>query len=389
MSVLQPNPKIAYTSNPWILALSPVTQLQVLASIFTELEFHALIIRQAQHAEWCADGFFLITLEVKKGWVQRYSLACLVNEILIALPVSGQIGWVAANTVGIMAHASQLQELLDVLRGYPNNRPLLASAHVMDMYQFPRDWQNYINNYPNFAARYAPEAISSGIAPAPTMSPMPGIGWKRLMDITISGTMLLLLSPLLLLLSAYIALISPGPVFFTQQRFGYAGTLFTMWKFRSMHVNVNTAIHQQHLAELIKSQAGAEQPMKKLDSQNKQIIPLGRLIRKTSLDELPQLFNVFWGNMSLVGPRPPIQYEVEEYLDWHYGRFNAPPGMTGLWQVSGKNYLRFSQMARLDIQYARWCSFWLDLDILLRTPGVVLSLALEKTRNPARQTSSS
>jgi lipopolysaccharide/colanic/teichoic acid biosynthesis glycosyltransferase len=151
---------------------------------------------------------------------------------------------------------------------------------------------------------------------------------------------------------------------------------FTMWKFRTIKVNTDTAIHQRHLAKLINGAAhndkSSAEPMTKLD-EKLEMIPFGKILRQTCIDELPQLINVLRGEMSLVGPRPPIPYEVDEYLHWHKGRIDAVPGMTGLWQVSGKNKLTFREMTCLDIQYWKKKSLWLDIKILLMTPGVILS----------------
>ncbi|MBE7558919.1 sugar transferase [bacterium] len=206
--------------------------------------------------------------------------------------------------------------------------------------------------------------------------------WKRSTDIVMSLTALLFLSPIMLAVAALIKLVSPGPVFFRQQRVGYLGRAFTLYKFRTMHVNFDASIHEQHLARLIATRKeGApdgDQPMQKLDDNNPQIIPFGRFLRKACLDELPQLFNVLRGEMSLVGPRPPIPYEVKEYLRWHSMRFDAVPGMTGLWQVSGKNRTTFKEMIRLDIRYACQRSFLLDMKIILKTVPVVMSQLYSK-----------
>ncbi len=153
------------------------------------------------------------------------------------------------------------------------------------------------------------------------------------------------------------------------------GRSFKMWKFRTMKINSDTSGHQQYLAKLIKGSAYNEnsaKPMIKLEDDTR-IIPFGKILRKTYLDELPQLINVLRGEMSLVGPRPPIPYEVEEYLQWHKGRIDIVPGMTGLWQVSGKNRLTFNEMVRLDIQYWRKKTPWLDIKILLMTPLAIVS----------------
>jgi lipopolysaccharide/colanic/teichoic acid biosynthesis glycosyltransferase len=187
-------------------------------------------------------------------------------------------------------------------------------------------------------------------------------------DIVGSLVGLVLLSPLLLAVTVVIKVVSPGPVLFRQQRVGYMGKKFTMWKFRTMKLKVDISRHRQHISELVNN----GQPMTKLDDES-QLIPFGKILRATSLDELPQLINVLCGQMSLVGPRPPIPYEVEEYLGWYNARFDVIPGMTGLWQVRGKNRLTFDEMARLDIQYSREMSPWLDTKILLMTPYAVIS----------------
>lgn len=205
-------------------------------------------------------------------------------------------------------------------------------------------------------------------------SPLPA--WKRAMDITGAALGLFVLSPIMILVIVVIKTISPGPVFFKHPRVGYMGKIFTMWKFRTMKAGADTTVHQQYLSELINGAAhndkNSARPMTKLDK-DPQISPFGKILRQTYLDELPQLINVLRGEMTLVGPRPPIPYEVKEYLCWHKGRIDVVPGMTGLWQVSGKNRLTFNEMVRLDIRYWREKSFWLDLKILLRTPVVILS----------------
>lgn len=207
-----------------------------------------------------------------------------------------------------------------------------------------------------------------------TALPLPW--WKRLIDIVVSVMGLVLLSPLLIVIGAAIVAVSPGSPFFTQVRIGFRGRPFQCHKFRTMHLNTDCGVHKEYLQRLIcegrdDGQGDSQAPMIKLE-QRASLIPFGHFLRKSCLDELPQLLNVLFGEMSLVGPRPAIPYEVSEYHLWHKGRFDTVPGMTGLWQVSGKNRLTFRQMARLDIQYARNRSFVLDMKILMRTPFVVL-----------------
>jgi lipopolysaccharide/colanic/teichoic acid biosynthesis glycosyltransferase len=202
--------------------------------------------------------------------------------------------------------------------------------------------------------------------------------WKRVFDIIVSGTLILLASPLLLLVTLYIKMVSKGPVFFIQKRVGYKGRLFDFYKFRTMHINMDTTgVHKDYVSDLI----GDDRPMVKMDSGNdKRIFKGARILRKTSIDELPQLFNVLKGDMSLVGPRPCIPYEAREYLQWHRNRFDILPGMTGLWQVSGKNNLTFKQMIRLDIKYIKRLSPVQDIRILFKTIPTVIDLALEKSK---------
>ena len=198
--------------------------------------------------------------------------------------------------------------------------------------------------------------------------------WKRLIDVGLSLCGLIILSPLFLILATLIKTVSPGPVFFKQQRVGRGGKLFTCLKFRTMRHDAETTVHEDYLARLIRgcrSSSNLGVPMKKL-ANDRRIIKCGNLLRATGLDELPQLVNVLMGHMSLVGPRPPIPYEVAQYQHWHKARFDVVPGLTGLWQISGKNKIGFNEMIRLDITYTKRASFLLDCWILMMTPYAVL-----------------
>ena len=202
---------------------------------------------------------------------------------------------------------------------------------------------------------------------------------KRAMDIAGSMLALMVLSPVLLVIALAIKLSSPGPVFFRQQRMGQHGERFTFLKFRSMYFTQDHAIHKEYVKRLISGGNGAENGngnhsnVFKLTN-DPRITSIGKFLRRTSLDEVPQFFNVLTGQMSLVGPRPPIPYEFESYDVWHVQRLLAvKPGITGLWQVEGRSRVTFDDMVRLDLKYANSWSVWLDLKILLRTPGAVLS----------------
>jgi lipopolysaccharide/colanic/teichoic acid biosynthesis glycosyltransferase len=188
--------------------------------------------------------------------------------------------------------------------------------------------------------------------------------WKRIVDIIVSISLFLTLLPLFLLIAAFIKIVSPGPVFFKQLRVGYRGKLFTCWKFRTMRADADHSVHKDHLNKLM----GSNDPMTKLDHRaDPRIIPFGNLLRQAGLDELPQLFNVIRGEMSLIGPRPCLPYEADGYTLWQTGRFDTLPGITGLWQVSGKNRTTFTEMMRLDVRYAKTMSFGLDIKIFLMT----------------------
>ena len=197
--------------------------------------------------------------------------------------------------------------------------------------------------------------------------------WKRIMDICISLAALVLLSPVLALAAVLVKISSSGPIIFQQERVGYLGRPFVLYKFRSMSISKANPEHEEFMKSAIAGPDGAEDaPMlKEMGNPNARTTWIGRILRSTCLDEIPQLINILKGEMSLVGPRPPIPYEVEVYRRWHGGRFDSVPGLTGLWQVSGKNDLSFKEMARLDIQYSRNLSLWQDLKIIFRTPLAV------------------
>ncbi|MGQ9466500.1 MAG: undecaprenyl-phosphate glucose phosphotransferase [Anaerolineae bacterium] len=189
---------------------------------------------------------------------------------------------------------------------------------------------------------------------------------KRMIDLTVSAAGLLLCAPLFLVIALAVRLDSPGPVIFRQTRVGLRGRRFEMYKFRSMRVGAEE--QQDMLADLNE----ADGPIFKIRD-DPRLTRVGRILRRLSLDELPQLVNVLRGEMSLVGPRPPIPAEVEKYQEWHKKRLEAPPGMTGLWQVSGRSRLSFDEMVLLDIYYIENWSLWLDFKILMRTiPKVLL-----------------
>ena len=233
---------------------------------------------------------------------------------------------------------------------------------------------------------------------------------KRLFDLVVSLALIVVLSPLFAIIAIWIKLDSAGPAIFRQTRAGQdhrskerrrhrpsqasdsgerrarpdrratnlGGKPFTFYKFRTMYVDADPEIHRRFMRSLIQSHPQSPQDATQPSeipykiNRDPRVTRVGRILRKTSLDELPQLFNVLIGEMSLVGPRPPILYELENYHDWHKVRLKVLPGMTGLWQVQGRSFVPFDEMVRLDLYYIEHMSFWLDLKILLLTPMAVI-----------------
>lgn len=203
---------------------------------------------------------------------------------------------------------------------------------------------------------------------------------KRTMDVVGALSLVILCSPLMLVTALAVKLTSPGPIIFRQTRVGRGGQPFNFYKFRSMRAGGDDRLHREYVAKLIAGQnqevneGNPSKPVYKMQA-DPRITAVGRIIRKTSIDELPQLINVLKGEMSLVGPRPPIPYETEKYQSWHMRRLQeVRPGMTGLWQVEGRSKTTFDDMVRLDLRYIRNWSLWLDIKILFRTVAVVLRM---------------
>jgi lipopolysaccharide/colanic/teichoic acid biosynthesis glycosyltransferase len=235
---------------------------------------------------------------------------------------------------------------------------------------FPDDWDHDISGRPSNPTLYPDQ---SGRSNARFLS-----GAKRIMDIVGSALALILCTPLFLIIALAIKASSKGPVFFRQQRVGRYGKRFTFLKFRSMHINNDPSVHREYVTKLIAGHAerkpsnGNGEGVYKL-TDDQRVTRLGALLRRTSFDELPQLLNVLKGDMSLVGPRPAIPYEVVAYQTWHRRRvLEVKPGITGLWQINGRSRVKFDEMVRLDLRYAKSWSPWLDIKILMRTPRAVL-----------------
>jgi lipopolysaccharide/colanic/teichoic acid biosynthesis glycosyltransferase len=214
---------------------------------------------------------------------------------------------------------------------------------------------------------------------APPVVANQGYRLKRAFDVVGATVALVLLSPLMLVVAGLIKLTSPGPVIFRQQRIGQGGVPFTFYKFRSMRAGNDDRAHREYVASLIDGQPSSAGPAAGAGGQFKmkadpRVTWIGRFIRKTSIDEIPQFWNVLKGDMSLVGPRPPVPYEADRYKAWHRRRvLELKPGLTGIWQVEGRSRVSFDDMVRMDLRYLRECSLGFDLKILLRTVTVVVT----------------
>lgn len=201
--------------------------------------------------------------------------------------------------------------------------------------------------------------------------------WKRILDLSCVLLTLPFWLPLMILVMLWIKVTSPGPVFYRQRRVGYRRNHFMIFKFRTMHVNVDTRMHESYFERVMMTDC----PMTKLDlSGDSRLIRCGRLLRASGLDELPQIFNILRGEMSLVGPRPCLPNEFERYQTWQQERVNALPGLTGYWQVNGKNKTTFSEMIDMDLFYANNASLALDLRIMLKTIPALMTQTFDLVR---------
>jgi lipopolysaccharide/colanic/teichoic acid biosynthesis glycosyltransferase len=190
---------------------------------------------------------------------------------------------------------------------------------------------------------------------------------KRTVDLSAGLVLTVLLLPIMLLITLAVKLDSRGPVLFRQRRLGLDMEPFIVLKFRTMVADSSPELHKRYIAELANNRGSANGDLRKLTA-DPRVTAVGRFLRRTSLDELPQLFNVLGGSMSLIGPRPALEYELEHYRQSHYRRFEIRPGITGLWQVSGRNRLGFHEMLDLDVKYSEDATLATDIGILARTP---------------------
>jgi lipopolysaccharide/colanic/teichoic acid biosynthesis glycosyltransferase len=345
--------------------------------------FRRMIALERKRSERSRKPFMLLLVDMGK-YLSTEKNGKTLERILATLALSSRetdiTGWYANdNVLGVLfteiasdsnsIPATIITRVTETLR-----RNLTAEQFgelSLSFHVFPEDWDHEGEQRPSNPTLYPDlsqrENATKGLRVM-----------KRIMDVTVSLLALVFLAPLFLMIAAAIKATSKGPIFFRQRRIGQYGKSFVFLKFRSMYVNNDAGAHKAYVQKLIAGKAdkqpsdGNGEGVYKL-TRDPRITRVGGFLRKTSLDELPQFINVLRGEMSMVGPRPPVPYEVEAYDIWHRRRLlEAKPGITGLWQVSGRSRVKFDDMVRLDLQYARTCSPWTDMKILWRTPGAVV-----------------
>jgi len=352
--------------------------------LLNEDAFVSMLYLERRRAERAQNRFVLILVDVQKvvsGVSGKDRMVQLLAKSLSeATRETDIIGWYLENSMmgvvgtelGKASNEVVQKRFLDKLRkifestlGIEKSLSITVSFHF-----FPEEYGSGANDhsaniklYPEMQKREDARRVPLAI--------------KRAIDMAGSAAALVFLSPVFAAVALAIKFTSKGPVLFRQERLGQHGKTFTVLKFRSMRTDCDAKIHQQYVEQFIAGQVSgncetAAKPVFKIQ-QDPRVTPIGRFIRKTSLDELPQFWNVLRGEMSLVGPRPPLAYEFRKYEVWHRRRvLEIKPGITGLWQVEGRSRTRFDEMVRLDLKYARAWSVWLDLKILAQTPGAVI-----------------
>lgn len=351
--------------------------------VLNEKSFKRTLAIERKRTERSKEPFLLMLVEVgnhPESKETRRVLDSMTSVLLAASRDTDVIGWYRERAaLGVMFTGLVLTDKSLILTTILNRiSNMLREELTFDQFNqvtlsfhfFPDDWDHSSPDAPANKTLY-PDLMN------PPKRKRGMLVVKRAIDLMASAVGLTLLSPVFLAIAAAIKLTSKGPVLFKQQRVGQYGKLFTVLKFRSMYVNNDASVHKEYVMKLINDQAEkkpteAGEKVYKLTN-DRRITPIGSLLRRTSLDELPQIINVLTGEMSLVGPRPAIPYELAAYQPWHRRRIlEAKPGITGLWQVTGRSLVKFDEMVRLDLRYASSWSLWLDFKILLMTPLAVI-----------------
>ena len=352
--------------------------------VLIEGAFRRTIALERKRTERSKESFLLMLLDAgsqQASDLNGTTLEGLAYSLLASSRETDVIGWYKDRSiVGVMFTGlvdsdrnSVLSTILSRVKSMLRDDSVFSQFNQVSIsfHFFPDDWDHGNSGRPSNPALY-PDLIAHGHSKRPLLIV------KRTIDVVGSALALVLCSPLLLVIALAIKATSKGPVLFKQQRVGQHGKFFTFLKFRSMYVNNDHLVHQKFVTELISSDKRQEPSNKNGEGlykikNDKRITWIGKILRRTSLDELPQLLNVLTGEMSLVGPRPAIPYELAAYQTWHRRRvLEAKPGITGVWQVTGRSRVKFDDMVRMDLRYAMSWSPWLDLKILLLTPLAVI-----------------
>jgi lipopolysaccharide/colanic/teichoic acid biosynthesis glycosyltransferase len=341
--------------------------------VISERLFRDALVRERKRADRFDEAFTVLLIAFDRDRLTTTAVTSLAESLSQAPATADVIGWFQQDSVLGLMRSAATGEAATAAAG------LTSAAQVAMARSLPPDLISSCaircETYPCRNDAIAPGIVYAGLE---RRSPqrLAQMAAKRALDIAGSAACLVAFGPVLLCVAAAVKLTSKGPVFFRQQRIGEAGEPFTMFKFRTMQVNADPRIHQEYVEKFIQSNQSAttgKDAVFKLVN-DPRVTSIGDFLRRTSLDEFPQFWNVLRGDMSLVGPRPPLPYEVARYKQWHRRRvLEAKPGITGLWQVTGRSRTTFDEMVRLDLRYARTRSVWNDLNILLATPKAVLS----------------
>ena len=333
-------------------------------------EFEQLLKRERFRADRNNHRIAMILFSLKENSDTEQNLSVLENVLRRSVRFTDEIGWFDDTRIAVIHTEAHLVEAEIFSENMESQMESLNIHIFISVFMYPSSKMYYRSEHEKnvrCSVNFLKKILNGTQLP----------WWKRSMDITVAFFALILLSPLFLAVAVIINHVSPGQILFKQERVGRGGKIFNLLKFRTMHSNNNESVHRQHAKDLIQNNGLSDKPMAKLDECDNRLIPLGYFIRQSCLDEMPQLINVLRGEMTIVGPRPCIPYEADEYLQWYNKRFDVTPGMTGLWQVSGKNRRTFEQMMRLDIEYSESRSFLLDIYIIAKTPFVIFSQVQE------------
>lgn len=351
--------------------------------VLVEESFRRRIAIERKRTERSREPFLLMLLEAgaaQNGDSPDKTLNGIVAAMQSSTRETDVVGWYKdRNTVGVIFTGLVVSDKSSVLSTILGRVSTALQQEVtlerfnqitFSFHFFPDDWDGDGSGRPSDPILYPDLFI-------PSNDQRVLLRVKRVMDIMGATLMMIACLPLFATIALAVKLTSKGPVLFRQDRIGQYGRRFTFLKFRSMRVNNDESEHKEYVKQLI---AGVAQGVKTANGESvyklagdRRITPIGKFLRKTSLDELPQFINVLRGDMSLVGPRPPVPYELAAYQTWHRRRvLQVKPGITGLWQVTGRSRVRFDDMVRLDLRYAISWTPWLDLKILLRTPAAVI-----------------